>query len=295
MDTISRLSPYVRLAHYYPVPAGWRIPPRVINDHLLLYTRDASGWLRVEDCTYRITPRSLLLVPPGALHETWYDAMTPILMYNLHFDYMERDDSEHVPICSASPAETRAHPERIRQPFEGDPSLTLPVAIEAFAPAVYEQLFFTIHSAAQTNRPFERMREKAAMLELLAHLYTAGTLSDRQVGARLRARELLAGLPGYIEERLADGIGVRDLCEFCHLSRTHLRRLMVAAYGVTPADYLSRCRMTRARYLLQHEQIAVAQVAGLCGYQSVQYFTRVFSAAYGMPPGQYRVRMTRTT
>ncbi len=288
MDVISHLSPYIRLAHYYPVPAGWRIPRRVINDHLLLYTCDAYGWLRVEDDIHRITPHSLLLVPPGMEHETWYDVMDPFLMYNLHFDYIERDDSASLPICSATPEETRLHPERIRQPFEAEPSLVLPVAIEVFAPAVYEQLFFTIHNAVQTTRPSDRIRAKGAMLDLLAHLYASGVPADKQPGLRQRAREMLSGVPAFIEEHLADGIGVQDLCAHCHLSRTHLRRLMVAAYGMTPAAYLTRCRMNRARYLLQHEQMPVALVAEMCGYPTVQYFTRVFRGAFGVPPGRFR-------
>ena len=48
MDPLLRLSPFIRLAHHFPAGPDWRIQPRVIFDHLLLYTRDGTGTGSIE-------------------------------------------------------------------------------------------------------------------------------------------------------------------------------------------------------------------------------------------------------
>lgn len=40
MAPVARLSPFVRLPHHFPAGPDRRKQPRVIFDHLLLYTRD---------------------------------------------------------------------------------------------------------------------------------------------------------------------------------------------------------------------------------------------------------------
>jgi len=293
MDALRGISPYVRFAHHFPAGPDWRILPRVIFDHLLLYTRDGSGWLSVDGETHRISPRSLFVIPPGILHETWHDPGSPNLMYNLHFDYVEEPNSPQVPVNLPTPQETLARPDWIRPAFGGDARLRLPTQIAEFAPAVYESAFFSILGCARGESPADRLQTKAAMLQLLAHLYRSEEHAERRGMVAVETLRRLDELPAIIEERLQEPLSVPQMAALCNLSETHFRRSFRARFGVPPAEYVARCRLERARHLLLHEAMPVRRVAEMAGYQSVHYMTRVFTRAYGVPPAAYRLRPVR--
>ena len=290
MDPLTRLSPFVRLAHHFAAGPDWRIPPRVIFDHLLLYTRDGSGWLTVGDERRRIGPRSLFVVPPGIVHETTHDPGSPNLMYNLHFDFIEEADSALVPVNLATPEETLARTDWLGTPFAGDDRLHLPTRIEGFAPAVYETLFFTILGSARSRAPGDLLQAKGAMLQLLAHLYHANSYAGHRGTASPASLQRLDQMPAHIEERLADALTVGALAALCNMSETHFRRSFRARFGRSPADYIVQCRLARARHLLVYENLPICRIAEMTGYQSVHYFTRAFAAAFGEPPAAYRAR-----
>lgn len=289
-DALATLSPYVRFAHYFAAGPAWRITPRVIFDHLLLYTREGSGWLEMEGGRHRIEPRSLLVIPPGVLHETYHDPGSPNLMYNLHFDLVEQPDSRTVPVNLPTPEETLARPDWIRAPFCGDDRLRLPVRASGIVPATYEALFFTILGSARGNAPADLMQAKGAMLQVLSHLYRSQSYAGHPGTASADTLRRLDPVPAYIEEHLADPLTVTQLAVMCNMSETHFRRSFLARFGQTPVDYIAATRLARARYLLMHEEITIARVAELTGYQGVHYFTRAFARAFGDPPAAFRRR-----
>ena len=67
----------------------------------------------------------------------------------------------------------------------------------------------------------------------------------------------------------------------------YVRKLFVAAYGLTPQEYLTSLRMAKARILLREGGHTVAEVSLSCGYTDPSYFARVFRAEVGMSPVAY--------
>jgi len=48
-----------------------------------------------------------------------------------------------------------------------------------------------------------------------------------------------------------------------------------------------RVRLERARELLRHPAVPVAQVARRCGYRDVKHFTGSFRRTFGLTPSSY--------
>ena len=46
--------------------------------------------------------------------------------------------------------------------------------------------------------------------------------------------------------------------------------------------------MQAAKQLLLNPYSNISEVAALCGFEDMHYFTRVFKKFYGMPPGEFR-------
>jgi transcriptional regulator GlxA family with amidase domain len=106
-------------------------------------------------------------------------------------------------------------------------------------------------------------------VELLPHLRAAKDLIDRH---------------------FAEPLDVAALADAACCSRYHFQRSFRAAYGVTPARYLTRRRIERATDLLGAVNLTVTEVCGLVGFASLGSFSTRFSELVGESPSSYQVR-----
>ena len=116
---------------------------------------------------------------------------------------------------------------------------------------------------------------------------TAETLQDH-VGRVLQARE--DPLIAYIEQNL-DRIHTReDLAEHFGVSPGTVLNRIRRATGLSFSDYLLECRLEKAKNLLLHTQLTVAQVADRVGFSKPQSLSRVFRRHVRQTPHEYRRR-----
>ena len=115
-------------------------------------------------------------------------------------------------------------------------------------------------------------------LDLLADLTTRDGPGDRFALARL-----------LIDQHLDDAtLSAARLARALQLSGRQLTRLFADA-GTSFPGYLTDRRLLRAADLLQGPgALPVAEVGARCGFSSAAYFSRVFSAHHGVPPGRFR-------
>ena len=92
-----------------------------------------------------------------------------------------------------------------------------------------------------------------------------------------------------LNQNYAADISLTGMAEVCHLSPSHLSRLFKAQTGLSFQDYLSSLRLKHARQILETKpELAVTQVADLCGFRDSNYFSTRFRQLYGMSPMCYR-------
>jgi AraC-like DNA-binding protein len=72
------------------------------------------------------------------------------------------------------------------------------------------------------------------------------------------------------------------------IGRTNFYRKVRELMGMSPNDYLRRCRMERAAELLRTTDLPVSDVCVQIGVPDAQYFSRVFKTFYGVTPTAYR-------
>jgi AraC-like DNA-binding protein len=72
------------------------------------------------------------------------------------------------------------------------------------------------------------------------------------------------------------------------IGRTNFYRKVRELTGMSPNDYLRKCRMERAAELLDGTEEPINEVCAQVGIPDAQYFSRVFKAHYGVSPSVYR-------
>jgi AraC-like DNA-binding protein len=104
--------------------------------------------------------------------------------------------------------------------------------------------------------------------------------------ARDRRRAVEAAL--WLEEHAHQEIDLELVSRQAGLSPFHFLRLFARVLGVTPHQYLVRCRLRHAARLLADPQRSVTDVAFDVGFQDLSNFVRTFRRAAGVSPRAFR-------
>lgn len=88
--------------------------------------------------------------------------------------------------------------------------------------------------------------------------------------------------------RLDEDWNLTRIARLAGMSTRTLNRACAAATGRTPVQRLREIRLTYARGLLQHSDLAVSEIAARIGRSRVQEFSREFRRQYGETPREAR-------
>ena len=95
----------------------------------------------------------------------------------------------------------------------------------------------------------------------------------------------------YIGKNLEHKFGIADICEQLGCSKSTLLTTFKKKYGITVNSYITEVRLNKAVHLLFEGEKTISEVALLTGFSDGSYFSKVFSAKYGVPPSEYRASM----
>ena len=92
-----------------------------------------------------------------------------------------------------------------------------------------------------------------------------------------------------VESRLSDtAFSGEDLCRIVGMSYPVVYRKLSALTGRSLNLYIRQVRLEKARELLAHTSLGIAEVAYDTGFNDPKFFSRVFSEAYGVSPSMFR-------
>ena len=98
---------------------------------------------------------------------------------------------------------------------------------------------------------------------------------------------------GYIQDNYGHSIRVADIAEYVCINRSYLYTLFKNAMGMSPQQFLSTFRITRAAELLEMTSLPVESIALSCGYSDPLVFTKSFKQMRHMSPSAYRKQIQR--
>jgi AraC-like DNA-binding protein len=260
----SRIPPHFS----YPPPGhpggyqfDWR-KGRVLHEYQIVYISTGQGRLETRRQHWRIGAGTVFLLHPGVWHRYRPDPATGW--------------SEHWVGCDGPVARGL-----VRQGFFSPQRPVQQVRDEDLLLGAFSSLMDAIHA----SRPALQQVAAGATLYILALLYSA--LQPGQVGPQRVSRAIHEAMRLMADPSHEVG-PLPTLARKLGVSYTWFRRAFAHHTGLSPHQYQLQLRIGWARTMLSETTLAVKEIAFRSGFESEQYFCRLFKSKTGVSPGAWR-------
>ena len=113
-------------------------------------------------------------------------------------------------------------------------------------------------------------------------------IRDAQRRAARQEKELIEKVRAYIDENYTDDLHVEKMAEELHVSYYYLCHAFKSGVGLSINEYRNKKRIELAVKKLLGTDEKIASIATACGFNSISYFTEVFSKLTGEAPTAFR-------
>lgn len=94
----------------------------------------------------------------------------------------------------------------------------------------------------------------------------------------------------YIEDNLDSDISVSTVAKQFYLSETHVIRIFKEKYGITPKQYILKCKIDASKLLLIDTSLQIKAIAMTLHFADSYHFSHTFKRFTGISPERYRLR-----
>src|SRR5690606_15849792 len=85
-------------------------------------------------------------------------------------------------------------------------------------------------------------------------------------------------------------VSVSELAVQLNMSKSYFQHIYKDLFGCAVMTDIINAKLEHAKYLLDHSELSVTDIASLCGYENDTHFMRQFKKFIGVPPRQYKYR-----
>ena len=126
---------------------------------------------------------------------------------------------------------------------------------------------------------FEEILEK--MLE--RHFATQKEQQEKE-----KTGDVIFEVENYIKENIESDLSLELLASVVHLNPSYLSRYFKESTGENLSNYVTRCKMEKAAWLLDNTEQKINEIMLQLGYQKSQHFAKIFREQYGVSPKEYK-------
>lgn len=92
----------------------------------------------------------------------------------------------------------------------------------------------------------------------------------------------------YIQDHLDQRLSLGEMAAAVQMSPHYFASLFKQSIGIAPYQYVTQCRIERAKQLLTRPELSIVEVCHQVGFQNQSHFTKVFREHTNVTPKIYR-------
>jgi AraC-like DNA-binding protein len=251
---------------------GHKPGPKVVDYYLLHYIQSGLGTYTCQGITYKLGAGDSFLIEPGKLISYAADENHP-----WHYRWLAFEGGQAARLLEATGLSSQ-------QPI-------VHTGGKRHIPVMYHK----IQAAFQTRLAHAGLKA-VGYLHLLLAEYAHALQPKQQSDPHLTGtgEQIAQQALHYLSTQYAEPITIELMAEAFGYNRAYLSTLFKKHTGLTPATFLLRLRIDKARLLLRERQeLTIEQIASSVGFHDPLYFSKQFKRLYGMSPTDYRDAMKR--
>ena len=251
----------------------------------IVFVLSGSGVNFLGGRPFPIIAGDLYVVNRGAVHSFYSN--NELIFYNLLFSFSlfsrrEQEEFRRIPeferVFAAAP--TRG---------AGFDKLSLPPAAAERLRELFEPLTRDLRPAA----PGSRLGARATLMLLIVEICRCAAAPPSPLAAaKDNHHSPLTRIIDFLNANFRRPLDLSELAEAAGLSPTYVGEFFRNRTGIPLVRHLTTLRIDEARRLLaRRPEWNITEIAARCGFEDSGYFTRVFRAATGETPTQYRKKI----
>ncbi|WP_068614171.1 helix-turn-helix transcriptional regulator [Paenibacillus tuaregi] len=277
--------PYFIVSGLAELAPGSKHPARrSIGVFDLLVVVEGCLYVGEEDRHYEIKEGHSLILRPDAYHYPTMACTEVTRYYWIHFhtsgEWSAADETGGADMKDKSAEPPLFLPFYSITPF----SIRVPQFTELLQP---DKLYATMQELTQMNQsihlPSVRLRQQALFQDVIQQL--SDTLTTEAPSPQTACAERAAA---FLRAHYQEEITSKVLGEFMNFHPVYIARCMQKVFGCSPAAYLLRYRIARAKLLLLQTDLSVTRISEEVGFNHPAYFTSSFVKQEGLSPRKFR-------
>ncbi|HEY9663648.1 MAG TPA: AraC family transcriptional regulator, partial [Allocoleopsis sp.] len=206
------------------------------------------------------------IIPAGIAHRCSWDtptqfmvlAIEPVLLQQMGKDWVNPDQIELMPR------------------FMSDQ--------DQFIQTIFSTLKTEVEAGGMGSHLLVDSLKTALAIHLLRHYCSTQPKLSSYVNGLSQSKLTL--VTDYIHTHLHQELKLENIAAIAQISPYHFLRLFKQRLGITPHQYILQCRIERAKYLLQHSKLNIADIAIQSGFCDQSHLNRYFKRIVGVTPKQ---------
>ena len=150
-----------------------------------------------------------------------------------------------------------------------------------------DKIYSIVHDMMEHNTfSVADILERNGQLHLFLSVVAGSLISSK--GESESANNYVQKAISFIRANYYNPIKITDVADYVCVNRSYLYTLFEKALGVSPQQYLSSYRISKACDLLKVTDLPIESIAISSGYNDPLVFTKAFRMNKGMSPSSYR-------
>ena len=246
----------------------------------ILLIRDGSGRVCIDLETFTVKKGDICLILPGQLHSIDVTKNSTLKISMIQFPLSL--------ISSCCNDDTEAFLEPIARGEQVIPWLVTPKYgwYDAFLQCLEET--FQLQTFYPAAYPLGIKSKLFQLFYILFYNEPAVKPKSRPQKSIQKTKQIIC----YIMEHYNEHLTTSQMAEVCDFSESHFMKFFKSTIGITFTECVNSYRLSRASRLLLSDNMPIADIARLCGFDNISYFNRLFKRKYKITPTELRNQAT---
>lgn len=235
-----------------------------INQYVLIYCIEGSGWFTVKEHTYQVKANQYFILPAGVPHVYGANEQDPWTIYWIHFK---------------GKLATYLIPEK-QDPIEIKPCVHSRIHVRN---ELFEEILHILEMGYSHDNLLlacSTFYHYLATLKFLQQFRDAGNVDTKY--------DIISTAIHFMKENIEKKLTLEEIAHHVGYSTSHFLTLFNKRTGYSPLAYFNQLKIQQACQLLDFSNMKINQICYKIGIEDTYYFSRLFRKIMGMSPRQYK-------